>query len=143
MVQLYLIVNKTKKEYLSPHDFGDRAQFRRFSNSGGGTLLALSLLLRKSSNDHLGGCDDYSGDHSNPLLGSWAGDSISIEGDYDTEGLYHTALDSYENISIPTILLMADDPFIKSELRPRLAWYIATLPIQQRKVLEKALGLTQ
>jgi hypothetical protein len=141
--QFYLIVNTTKEEYLNPHDFGDGAEFMKFSNGGGGVMLALSLLLRKSDTSPGGGGSDYSGDHSHPLLGSWAGDNISVEGDYDTAGLHQEAYDSYENISISTILLMADDPFIKSELRPRLAWRIATLPVQQRKVLEKALGLNQ
>lgn len=94
MGQYFLVVNKTKKQYLDPHRFHDGLKAREFG-SGRRTLSALHALLTKS--DGSGG-GDYKPDPTG-LVGSWGGDRIIIVGDYDSSKLYRKARDSYEEIS--------------------------------------------
>lgn len=94
MGQYFIVVNLDKKEYLHPHDFGDGLKLLEFGYSAMGTMTALALLLRQSSE---GAGGDYQGD--NPLVGSWAGDKITIVGDYDNSKLYQLAKEKYKNIS--------------------------------------------
>lgn len=80
MGQYHIVCNLTKREYLHAHDFGDGLKLLEFGADGGGTMLALALLLA-ASNGRGGG--DYNGEiPGRPLIGSWAGDSIAIIGDY-------------------------------------------------------------
>ena len=142
MGQYFIVVNETKKEYLVPHDFGDGLKLMEFGASGGGTMTALTLLLRQSeSAEGIGG--DYHGDPTNRMLGRWAGDQIAVIGDYCPSGMYEEAHDSYENVSIETVLMMAEDPFLKQDLKERMKWRLQVYPPQQRKVLLKALGLPE
>jgi hypothetical protein len=78
MGQYFIVVNLTKKQYISPHDFGDDAKLQDFGLSSHGTMSALAVLLA-SSNGRGGG--DL--DSNLPIIGSWAGDQIAIVGDYD------------------------------------------------------------
>jgi hypothetical protein len=80
MGQYYKIVNVTKREFLHPHKFGDGLKLQEFGNSSSGTMFGLATLL--SSGDGQGGGDLHS--NSN-LVGSWAGDSIVVLGDYSEE----------------------------------------------------------
>jgi len=97
MGQYYLIVNKTKKEYLYPHVFNDGLKALEILWNAN-TLKGLGLLLLKS--DGGGGGDLKSQrDENNPLIGRWAGDDITIVGDYDSSGLYEEADQNYTDIS--------------------------------------------
>ena len=77
MGQYYVVVNRTKREYLNPHKFGDGLKLLEFGRSGGGTMLGLAILLADGNNR---GGGDLGSD--NPIIGSWSGDSIVIAGDY-------------------------------------------------------------
>ena len=96
MGQYFLIVNLDKKQFIHPHTFRDGLKLLEFGCSSHGTLTALTLLLRNSSE---GGGGDFHEFENCDLVGSWAGDRIVIIGDYDQSGLYHTAENSFTNIS--------------------------------------------
>lgn len=81
MGQYYYIVNLDREEYLHPHKFGDGLKLMEFSNSAGGVLCGLAVLLA-DGNDRGGG--DLRSDH--PTIGSWAGDRIVVAGDYADGG---------------------------------------------------------
>lgn len=113
MGEYFYIVNESKKQYLHPHRFGDGLKLMEFASSGHGTMLGLALLLRKA--DESGG-GDFHGNLDAPLLGSWAGDSIVIVGDYDSSGLYDKASAEYEDISTKVVALMAEDGYTRQYL---------------------------
>lgn len=96
MGQYYLVVNKTKKQYLDPHAFHDGAKAIEIIMNAG-ILKGLGYLLVTS--DGSGGGDLK----ENPLVGYWAGDEIIIVGDYDSSVLYQDADDTYTNISSSVI----------------------------------------
>ena len=83
MGQYYKIVNIKKKQYISPHTFGDGSKLMEFSMSANGVLAGLSILLA-DGNGRGGG--DLNSD--NPIVGSWAGDNIVITGDYADDGKF-------------------------------------------------------
>lgn len=92
MGQYFMLVNLDKREYIHPHDVGHPAKLWEIcANNLGGVLL---FLLRQS--DEGGGgdiCKDY------PAAGRWAGDRITVVGDYDSSNLYDTARREYTDIS--------------------------------------------
>lgn len=88
MGQYYLIVNVTKKQIIRPNKFGDGLKLMEFGISGFGAMYALAALLA-SGNNRGGG--DIPSDH--PIIGSWAGDSIVITGDYGDNGLFGASPD--------------------------------------------------
>jgi hypothetical protein len=99
MGQYFLIVNKTKKQYLYPHAFNDGLKAWELVASGN-MLKALGYLLVKS--DGSGGGDL----RENPLVGYWAGDEIIITGDYDSSKLYQEAHDTYTDLSTTVLAAM-------------------------------------
>ena len=94
MGQYFQIINLDKKEKLHPHAFGDGLKLMEFATSGNGVMTGLALLLRQSSQS---GGGDFNVGLSNDLLGSWAGDRVSIVGDYDDSDLYFDG--EYKDIS--------------------------------------------
>jgi hypothetical protein len=106
MGQYYLVINKTKKEYLHPHEFGSGLKACEFLSDGRVTQ-GLGLLLIKT--DASGGGDLSS--ESN-LIGSWAGDEIYIVGDYDSSNLYDFASKEYKDVSADVIEALQDDDII-------------------------------
>jgi hypothetical protein len=68
-----------KHEYLHPHEFGDGLKLMEFGSSGQGTMMALAVLLA-TSNGRGGG--DFRGHDHHGFVGRWAGDRITIIGDY-------------------------------------------------------------
>jgi hypothetical protein len=85
MGQYYYVVNTTKKQFLHPHKFGDGLKLLEFGPSQCGTMCGLAILL--ANGNGRGGGDLHS---NNPIIGSWAGDSIVIAGDYADEGDFVT-----------------------------------------------------
>ena len=65
MGQYYKIVNVKKKQYLTPHTFGDGAKLMEFGMSANGVLAGLAILLA-DGNGRGGG--DLNSD--NPIVGS-------------------------------------------------------------------------
>lgn len=100
MGQYWIVVNKTKREFLNPDEFGDGIKLMEFGRSGDGTTAALAVLLARGNGRGGGDCRS-----SSPLIGSWAGDHVEIAGDYGDETepggftLYSVAEDTYRDIS--------------------------------------------
>ena len=99
MGQYFYIVNETKKQFLHPHAFDEGLKLAEFGSSSNGSLKALAFLLSDN--------DVHPWEHE--LNGTWAGDKITIAGDYgpddrkDSEGkpcnLHHLACEEFEDIS--------------------------------------------
>jgi len=88
MGQYFLIVNLDKKEYLHPHKLASGLKFWEILASNSATR-ALAFLLRQSSE---GGGGDYGKatyqEDKKSYCGRWAGDKITIVGDYDNSKIY-------------------------------------------------------
>lgn len=112
MGQYFIIVNKTKREYIHPHRFGDGLKLMEFGCSAQRTLTGLTLLLRQSSE---GGGGDFQGADPYGCLGRWAGDEITIVGDYDESGLFTKAKDEYKNISWRVLELILQDNWVRED----------------------------
>jgi len=93
MGQYFFIVNLDKKEYLHPHKMG--SGLKLWEICADNLPRVLPLLLRQSSE---GGGGDYHGEDFN-VVGRWAGDRITVVGDYDESGLFEEAEESYKEIS--------------------------------------------
>ena len=115
MGQYFLVVNTDKKEYLMPHNFGSGLKFLEFTSDELSVMSGLAHLLGQSS--------DPSGMGADPdITGSWIGDHVGIVGDYDESNLYHTAYETYENISNKVICHMAKDSYVREFLQQRHRW---------------------
>lgn len=128
MGQYFIAVNKTRREYIHPHRFGDGQKFMEFSESSC-FLAGLALLLRQSSQGGGGDWLGYSAPHDAlaqyPCVGSWVGvepHAISIVGDYDVSGLYHDAQGSYTDISFDVMRAMATDSYMRTRLSESVQW---------------------
>ena len=85
MGQYHKVVNLDKKEFLNPHKLGAGLKLGEFNE--GLVMIALSILL--ADNNGSGGGDIFTpkreaAQHS----GRWAGDRITITGDYTENGRY-------------------------------------------------------
>lgn len=85
MGQYHYVVNLDKRQYLHPHTFGQGLKLMEFGSDGGGTMLALAVLLA-GDNGRGGGDFHEPGSGLRELVGSWAGDRVVIAGDYGDEG---------------------------------------------------------
>lgn len=83
MAQYYVVVNVTKKEFITPDAFGDGQKFMEFAFGGFGMMAGLAILLN-NSNYRSGRGGDVFGMPENSLeyFGRWAGDQIVVAGDY-------------------------------------------------------------
>ena len=150
MGQYYKIVNIKKKQYISPHTFGDGSKLMEFSMSANGVLAGLAILL--ADGNGRGGGDLHS---ENDIVGSWAGDNIVIAGDYADDGkfvkdadknLYHIASIEGEDISIKVLEALFDDSYYFSEFRKNRAGWTSNNEVDdliQRKLKEKGLSETK
>jgi hypothetical protein len=107
MGQYFYIVNLDKKEYLHPHKMGSGLKLWEICASN--LPRVLPLLLRQSSE---GGGGDYHGENTD-IVGRWAGDRITVVGDYDESKLYNEAKESYKEIS--NLVRPVFDEFIEIE----------------------------
>jgi len=122
MGQYFKVANLDKKQVINPHAFGDGLKLMEFGCSRHGTMTGLTLLLRQSTGS--GGGDFHAvGEH--PIVGSWAGDAITIVGDYDESNLWEAFETSeWEDISADVVVAMCADPYVREELAndPSLKW---------------------
>lgn len=127
MGQYYKIVNVKKKQYITPHKFGDGAKLMEFSMSANGVLAGLAILL--ADGNGRGGGDLNS---ENEIVGSWAGDNIVVAGDYADQGkfvkttdqnLYEVCIAEGEDISLKVLDALCDDRYFFEEFRKhRVQW---------------------
>ncbi len=87
MGQYFVFVNEDKKEFIHPHKLASGLKFWEILASPVATR-ALVFLLRKSNE---GGGGDIS--VKTKYCGHWAGDRISLVGDYDESDLYDLCKD--------------------------------------------------
>jgi hypothetical protein len=147
MGQYYKIVNVKKKQYITPHAFGDGAKLMEFSMSASGVLAGLAILL--ADGNGRGGGDLHS---ENDIVGSWAGDNIVVAGDYADNGkfvkeadrnLYNVASNEGEDISIKVLDALCDDIFYFEEFRKHRAGWSSNDEVKElleRKLKEKGLS---
>ena len=150
MGQYYKIVNIKKKQYITPHTFGDGSKLMEFSMSANGVLAGLAILL--ADGNGRGGGDLHS---ENDIVGSWAGDNIVIAGDYADDGkfvkdadrnLYHIASIEGEDISIKVLDALFDDSYYFSEFRKNRAGWTSNNEVDdliKRKLKDKGLSDTK
>ena len=150
MGQYYKIVNIKKKQYITPHTFGDGSKLMEFSMSANGVLAGLAILL--ADGNGRGGGDLHS---ENDIVGSWAGDNIVVAGDYADAGkfvkepdqtLYEVASNEGEDISIKVLEALFDDSYYFSEFRKNRAGWTSNNEVDdliQRKLKEKGLSETK
>ena len=150
MGQYYKIVNIKKKQYITPHTFGDGSKLMEFSMSANGVLAGLSILL--ADGNGRGGGDLHS---ENDIVGSWSGDNIVVAGDYADEGkfvkepdqtLYEVASNEGEDISLKVLDALFDDSYYFSEFRKNRAGWTSNNEVDdliKRKLKEKGLSDTK
>jgi hypothetical protein len=150
MGQYYKIVNIKKKQYITPHTFGDGAKLMEFSMSASGVLAGLAILL--ADGNGRGGGDLHS---ENDIVGSWAGDNIVVAGDYADTGkfvkeadrnLYCLATNEGEDISIKVLEALFDDQYFFSEFRKNRAEWSTNDAIDdliKQKLQDKGLSETK
>lgn len=110
MGQYFKIVNEDKKEIVDPWKINGSAKFLEWLYSKQARVLV--WLLRKSDGD--GGGDIHEAEREKyKTLGRWAGDRISLVGDYDSSGLYDKATKKYTDIS--PLLLQEFNRAIKAD----------------------------
>jgi len=132
MGQYHYVVNLTKKQFLHAHKFNEGIKLMEFGCNSKGLMTALAVLLSNSTGR---GGGDFHGDH--PLVGSWAGDSIVIAGDYaelgdsgegpigKKPGPYkniYTRCDEgeFEDISADAIEMLKQDEYVATALKGRV-----------------------
>jgi hypothetical protein len=150
MGQYYKIVNIKKKQYITPHTFGDGAKLMEFSMSASGVLAGLAILL--ADGNGRGGGDLHS---ENDIVGSWAGDNIVVAGDYADDGkfvketdrnLYNVASNEGEDISVKVLDALFDDKYFFSEFRKNRAEWSTNDAIDdliKQKLKDKGLSDTK
>jgi hypothetical protein len=150
MGQYYKIVNIKKKQYITPHTFGDGAKLMEFSMSASGVLAGLAILL--ADGNGRGGGDLHS---ENDIIGSWAGDNIVVAGDYADAGkfvkepehtLYEVASSEGEDISVKVLEALFDDQYFFSEFRKNRAEWSTNDAIDdliKQKLKDKGLSDTK
>lgn len=111
MGQYFLLVNKSKKEYICPHCIECGAKLWEWCAS---IQSGIALYLLRTSSERGGGDIDDIKDY--PSAGRWAGDKIYLVGDYDKSKLYHKARKTYKNISIE--VMKEYQKFIGKEIIP-------------------------
>ena len=114
MGQYFKVANLDKKQVINPHEFGDGLKLMEIGCSSNGTMLGLALLLRQSTGS---GGGDFLAAGAHPVVGSWAGDRVSIVGDYDESKLWDAVETSeWEDISTEVVLAMCADHYVRGEL---------------------------
>lgn len=156
MGQYHFPVNWDKREFIHPHELGDGLKLLEFGCSMNGTMTGLALLLAGQNKGEARGGGDlhpwhggpgYEG-RENPLIvseeyeqklmdhvvGRWAGDRISILGDYHDEHelycdeqygspWYESARDHWTNISGAVVQAMCLDYYVRGEVEKQAKHY--------------------
>ncbi len=145
MGQYHVVVNSDKRQLMVPTRLGDGLKLLEFGD-GGATLTALAILLAKDNGRGLGDLhvampdtplENWEKNEYNlkrvrtphaHLVGSWAGDRITIAGDYgdnlpgQEENLYYVAQREYEDISAPMRELIRCDKWLREKFEEQFKW---------------------
>lgn len=93
MGQYFKLINETKQEQITAWELGTVAKFYEWLLNNHARILV--WLLRKSDN---GGGGDIPNPDKYTTLGRWAGDRITLIGDYDSSELWKQTK-HWENIA--------------------------------------------
>lgn len=148
MGQYHYPVNWDRREYIDPHRFGDGLKLLEFGCSASGTLLGLAVLLASSNKGGARGGGDLHGWHGGPgyegrenpflisgeyedllmnhVVGRWAGDRVSVLGDYHEEDeimghpkygspWYESAAEHWTDISGAVVQAICLDFYVRKE----------------------------
>lgn len=98
MGQYHYPVNITKREFITPHAFGDGLKLWEQAASGPNGVGTALIMLLAVSNGRGGG--DFGDQHNHTVIGRWGGDEIAIIGDYAEPGdlANHDAQAIYESM---------------------------------------------
>ena len=110
MGRYFKIVNKSKKEVVRPVLLGSGSKFLEII-SNPESLKVLGILLTEGH--------DRSTD---PMIGRWHGDSITIVGDYAESGLYDEA-EKYKDISVEAYRTLLTSTWEGEEVSKRIKKY--------------------
>jgi hypothetical protein len=110
MTEYFIIVNRTKQEFINPCTFGDGLQWEQMCGARFGGLSAMALLLRANKPGE-----------SNDIVGRWIGDDVAVLGEYADAELFDDAVVSWNDISFKVLRIMAVHPDVRDWLRVRLA----------------------
>jgi len=146
MGQYHIIVNLDKEQYIHPHVFGDGMKLGEFGSSAQGTMLGLTLLLATDSGR---GGGDFA-EEPDGITGSWAGDRISIVGDYgdaiiesnSNSNMFDYATEYFEDISCVVIKALCFSSFTKKKLLLRNDWVVENGDDDKGKLLREAFGFS-
>ena len=125
-----------------------------FTSDGSGVLQGLSLLL---ANGNGRGGGDFRHEDENNLIGSWSGDSITIEGDYADDSLWDVMnptrhgddgeepnpnyVEGWIDISEKVFLLLMKDEYVRQREEDVIKeWGMPTYSDTRMKVLTKVFG---
>jgi hypothetical protein len=103
-----MIVNLTRRECLSPEQFGDGRTLLELARGSSLVLTALAWLLAEDNGKGDGDAPD------DPLVGSWARGHIAVVGDYgpNWEGgapLHEQACEGFKDVSQEALRMIAKD----------------------------------
>lgn len=111
MGQYHILYNKTKKQFIEPHKVNNGMKLLEQIGWAGSTSTALMLLI-SNSNGRGGGDLNHDKPELNDIIGSWAGDSIVLQGDYveedDPAYISEEELAEYIDISKAVNLLLTE-----------------------------------
>ena len=136
MGQYFKVINKTKKEVLNPHTFGNGLKLWEFVSDGNGVLQGLGLLLAE-------------GHMYDAIIGRWHGDKIPILGDYandkDGNNIWDSMLDSkgdlkksWKDISVETYKTLLKDTWIGSRKAEQIRKHGTKFMMsEERKIMEE------
>lgn len=86
MGQYWLPVNLTKREYIDPHKLGSGLKLcEQVANEGVGRAL---IILLANFKERRGGGDLCTDPKRPAIIGSWAGDEVTLVGDYAEDADY-------------------------------------------------------
>lgn len=97
MGQYHKLYNLDKKQYVHPHRIGNGLKLLEQVGFARSTSTALFLLVANSNGRGGGDAKPH------PLIGTWAGDRVLVQGDYAAPGdpgyVPEEELDAFEDIS--------------------------------------------
>jgi hypothetical protein len=110
MDEYFIIVNRTKREFINPCTFGDGIQWEQLSGGRFGGLAAMALLLRANRPGE-----------TNDVVGRWIGDDVFVLGEYADAEMFDDAIASWDDISLKVLRIMVVHPEVRDWIRVRLA----------------------